>query len=136
MRKGLIGVLAVLTLVVAACGGSTGADDTTAATTAATEAPTGGGGDAVNGQAVFTASCSACHGPNGEGVEGLGKPFVGSDFINGLSDEEVVAFIKVGRPTDDPANTTGIAMLPKGGNPALTDADLLDIVAWIRTLNP
>ncbi len=136
MRKGLIGMLAVLALVFAACSESTGSGDTTAATTAATAADTGGGGDAANGQAVFTASCSACHGANGEGVPGLGKTFVGSEFINRLSDAEVVAFIKAGRASDDPDNTTGIAMLPKGGNPSLTDTDLFDIVAWIRTLNP
>ncbi|WP_416201847.1 hypothetical protein [Thermoflexus sp.] len=27
-------------------------------------------------------------------------------------------------------------MPPKGGNPALTDQDLADIIAFIRTLNP
>ena len=138
MRKGLIGMLAVLALVFAACSESTSSDDTTAATTgdttAATEAP-GGGGDSANGQALYTASCSACHGPNGEGIEGLGKPFVGSDFINSSSDAEMVAFLLVGRPSDDPLNTTGIGMLPKGGNPALTDADLQDLVAFMRTLN-
>jgi disulfide bond formation protein DsbB len=45
-----------------------------------------------------------------------------------------VAFIKVGRGVDDPANTTGVAMLPKGGNPGLSDQDLYDIVAYLRTL--
>ncbi len=138
MRKGLIGMLAVLALVFAACSESTGSDDTTAATsgdtTAVTEAPSGGG-DSANGQALYTASCSACHGPAGEGIEGLGKPFVGSDFINSSSDAEMVAFLLVGRPSDDPLNTTGIAMLPKGGIPALTDADLQDLVAYMRTLN-
>ena len=130
MRKGLIGMLAVLALVFAACSESAGSDDTTPVT----EAPSGGG-DSANGQALYTASCSACHGPAGEGIEGLGKPFVGSDFINSSSDAEMVAFLLVGRPSDDPLNTTGIAMLPKGGNPALTDADLQDLVAYMRTLN-
>ena len=39
-----------------------------------------------------------------------------------------------GRPADDPANTTGVAMLPKGGNPSLTDADLTDIVHFLKSL--
>lgn len=134
MRKGLIGLLAVLALAFAACSESTSSDNTTAATTAATEAPSGGG-DSVNGEVLYNGSCIACHGPNGEGIEGLGKPWVGSDFINSRSDAEMVAFLLVGRPSDDPLNTTGIAMLPKGGNPSLTDADLQDLVAYMRFLN-
>ncbi|MEE8497247.1 MAG: cytochrome c [Acidimicrobiia bacterium] len=134
MRKGLIGLLAVLALVFAACSESTSSDDTTAATTAATEAPTGGG-DSVNGEVLYNGGCIACHGPNGEGIEGLGKPWVGSDFINSSSDAEMVAFLLVGRPSDDPLNTTGIAMLPKGGNSSLSDGDLQDLVAYMRTLN-
>jgi disulfide bond formation protein DsbB len=57
-----------------------------------------------------------------------------SEFIAGKSDDELVEFLKVGRPPDDPLNTTGVAMLPKGGNPSLTDEDLHNIVAYIRTL--
>ncbi len=129
MRKGLIGMLVVLALVFAACSESTSTDNTTA-----TEAPSGGG-DSANGELLYNASCIACHGPNGEGIEGLGKPWVGSDFINSNSDAAMVAFLLVGRPSDDPLNTTGIAMLPKGGNPSLTDADLQDLVAYMRFLN-
>jgi len=134
MRKGIIGLLTVFALIVAACGESTGSDDTTAATSGNTPAA-GGAGDAASGEALYNGSCVACHGPNGEGIEGLGKPWVGSEFINSNSDSELVAFINAGRPSDDPLNTTGIAMLPKGGNPSLTDADLQDLVAYMRALN-
>jgi len=137
MRKGIIGLLAVLAIVFAACGESTGSDDTTAATTGettATEAPSDSGNSA-NGEALYNGSCVACHGPGGVGIEGLGKPWVGSEFINGSSDADLVAFLLVGRPADDPLNSTGIAMMPKGGNPALTDGDLQDLVAYMRTLN-
>lgn len=89
-------------------------------------------GNAERGKANFSV-CSACHGPNGEGVTGLGKPLTTSEFVAGLSDAELVEFFKVGRGVDDPLNTSGIAMPPKGGNPALDDADLLDMVAYIRT---
>lgn len=130
MRKGIIGLLTLLALVSTSCSESTGAADTTTAT----QAPAASG-DSANGEALYNGSCIACHGPNGEGIEGLGKPWVGSDFINTSTDEAMVAFLNVGRPTDDPLNTTGIAMLPKGGNTSLTDADLLDLVAYMRTLN-
>jgi mono/diheme cytochrome c family protein len=91
-------------------------------------------GDPAKGQENFTA-CSACHGPTGEGVPGLGKDMTHSEFIAGKTDEELVEFIKTGRPTSDPLNTTGIDMPPKGGNPALSEEDLYDIVAYIRTIH-
>jgi mono/diheme cytochrome c family protein len=92
-------------------------------------------GDATKGRQLFTATCSACHGPNGEGVKGLGKDMKHSEFIASLSDEELLAFIKRGRPIDDPLNTTGVIMPPKGGNPALSDEQLLDIIAFIRSIH-
>ena len=46
----------------------------------------------------------------------------------------MVDFIKVGRDPSDPLNTTGVAMPPKGGNPALDEEDLYDIVAFIRVI--
>jgi disulfide bond formation protein DsbB len=58
-----------------------------------------------------------------------------SEFIADKSDDELIAFIKVGRDPSDPLNTTGVAMPPKGGNPALSDEDLQDIIAFIRTIH-
>ena len=92
-------------------------------------------GDATRGQELFDASCTSCHGAAGVGIEGLGKPMPGSDFIAAQSDDALVAFIKTGRSTSDPENTTGVDMPAKGGNPALSDADLADLVAYIRTIN-
>ena len=91
-------------------------------------------GDAAKGQEMFKTTCAACHGPTGEGVQGLGKDMTTSEFIGGLSDAELLEFIKVGRAPTDPLNTTGVLMPPKGGNPALTDEQLMDIIAYIRQL--
>lgn len=91
-------------------------------------------GDAVVGETLFQNTCAACHGSDAKGLPGLGKDLTTSEFVRGLSDAELVAFITEGRPADDPANTRGVAMPPKGGNPALTAEDLFDIVAYIRTL--
>ncbi|CAN5739058.1 hypothetical protein BH10CHL1_BH10CHL1_19970 [soil metagenome] len=115
---------------------------TTTLATAATLAPTTptvppqptSQGDAAKGQPIFAASCSACHGLNAEGIKGLGKDMTTSQFIASKSDTELLEFIKQGRAVNDPLNTTGIPMPPKGGNPALTDDQLLDIIAYIRTL--
>ena len=91
-------------------------------------------GDAAKGKALFASTCAACHGPAGEGVKGLGKDLQTSEFAAGLSDEELLGFIKQGRDMSDPLNTTGIAMPPKGGNPALQDEQITDIVAFIRSI--
>ena len=91
-------------------------------------------GDAVAGQEFYTTTCSACHGPTGEGIPGLGKDMTASEFIAGKTDQELVEFIKVGRDPGDPLNTTGIGMPARGGNPALSDEDLYHIVTYIRTI--
>lgn len=132
----ILAILAVLALSLAmvACGG--GGDATTGETVAeATEPTSTPAGDPVAGKAQFDTVCIACHGPGGVGVEGLGKPFTTSEFLLTVSDEELLTFIKTGRPISDPANTTGVDMPPKGGNPALTDEQLIDIIAYIRSLH-
>lgn len=87
------------------------------------------------GRALFVNSCSSCHGPNGEGMEGLGKPFTTSDFIGAKTDKELMNFVKTGRPMWDADNTTGVDMPPKGGNPALGDDDLRLIVEYVRAIH-
>lgn len=87
------------------------------------------------GRDLFDGSCVACHGAGGVGVEGLGKTLINNEFVGGLGDAELIEFLTVGRATDDPLNTTGVAMPAKGGNPSLSDDDLASIVAYLRTLN-
>lgn len=86
------------------------------------------------GQQLFVL-CAACHGPDARGLPNLGKNLVESEFVAGLADEEMLAFVKTGRPIWDPLNTTGIDMPPKGGNPAMTDDDILAIIAYVRSLS-
>lgn len=124
MRR-MLAILAVLALAVAACGGGDG--------TTATSGPSGMTGDATAGETVFV-TCSACHGPDATGIEGLGKDLTNSAFLADRTDDEMVDFIKVGRRPDDPANETGVDMPPKGGNPAFSDQDLYDVIAYLRTL--
>ena len=78
--------------------------------------------------------CAGCHGTDGTGLPNNGKDLTTSDFIKGLTDEEFVEYIKIGRRISDPLNTTGVDMPPKGGNPAFTDEDLLNVVAYVRTI--
>ena len=119
-------VLVVSALALTACGGG--------AATQAASAPPIPAGDATRGKTIFEGTCAACHGQDAKGVPGLGKDLTTSEFAIGKSDADLVAFIKTGRPASDPLNTTGVDMPPKGGNPALTDQDLADVVAYVRTL--
>lgn len=80
--------------------------------------------------------CATCHGTDGRGLAGLGPDLVNSPLVRGLPDAQLVTFITLGRSARDPANTTGVEMPPRGGNPLLTDQDLADIVAYLRTLQP
>jgi disulfide bond formation protein DsbB len=138
MRKLLFWLVMLLVVgaLVAACGGDEEPTPTPlpVAQQPADAAPQAAVGDAEKGKAIFTTTCVACHGPAGEGVQGLGKDMTTSEFIAGLSDADLLAFIKRGRDTSDPLSTTGVAMPPKGGNPALTDEQLLDVVAFIRSI--
>lgn len=91
-------------------------------------------GDAVKGKTLFGSSCSSCHGPEAKGLTNLGKDLTTSTFVHSQSDAQLIDFIKKGRPSSDPANTTGIDMPPKGGNPAITDANLNDIISFLRSV--
>jgi mono/diheme cytochrome c family protein len=128
MKRVLI-LFAVLALALAACGGSDDGGGDTTPTTAATA------GRAVEGATVYSSTCKTCHGPNQEGIDGLGKPLAPSEFVAANTEAELAAFIAVGRPTSDPENTQGVDMPPKGGNPSLDDQDLLDVSAYLKSLN-
>ncbi|MCA9276790.1 MAG: c-type cytochrome [Phycisphaerales bacterium] len=100
----------------------------------------GGGGqvaielDGHPGYQLFISSCAACHGEGAEGIEQLGLPLTTSGFVRGETNDGLVKFIKSGRPVWDANNTTGIDMPPKGGNPAITDEQLYQIVEYLRAL--
>jgi cytochrome c oxidase subunit 3 len=108
-------------------------ESTTRKAKPATVADAGAGGDVAKGRELWMATCRSCHGAAGGGILRQGKDIRGSEFIAGRTDQELLAFIKVGRMPFDPENTTGIQMPPRGGKPLLTDNDLLDIIAYVRT---
>jgi disulfide bond formation protein DsbB len=98
------------------------------------------GGDAelagyiASGDRIFHSLCVACHGKGGVGIAGNGKALVNNEFVHSIDDDALLAFVKQGRAPTDPKNTTGIQMPPKGGNPAMSDDDILDVIAYLRTL--
>jgi mono/diheme cytochrome c family protein len=110
--------IAGATFLLTACGGSSGSR----------------GADVSRGREHYMTTCALCHGADGEGKARLGKALQANSFVDSLSDEELVVFLKEGRPSWDPANERGVDMPPKGGNPALTDENLMQIVTYLRTL--
>lgn len=115
MKRALFVVLSLS----AACGGDAG---TTIDPTAAA------------GEDVYEVACIACHAEGGEGIEGLGKPLARSDFVQARTDQELFEFIVTGRGTNDPENTSGVAMPPRGGRPNLSDTEIHAVIAYLRTL--
>ena len=98
----------------------------------------GGGGASVEqvaaGQKVFLGTCATCHGKDANGLPNLGKNLHNNEFVQSKNDEEMVAFVIKGRPASDPLNTRHVDMPPKGGNPALNEQDISNVVAFLRTL--
>jgi len=97
--------------------------------------------EVADGHTLFEGTCAACHGQDAHGIPGLGKNLAASTFVHGLSDDDLLHFITVGRPVTDPMNTTGVMMPPRGGNPSLTDDQLRQVAAaptpaTIATLAP
>ncbi len=88
------------------------------------------------GNSTFRMVCASCHSPTGAGIPGLGLPLIDSEFVNTRSNNQLLQFIIEGRKIGDPLNVTGVMMPARGGNPSLTDDDLLNVVHYIRSLNP
>ncbi len=83
---------------------------------------------------LYAQACASCHGPNAEGVAGLGTALAGAEFIKQSTDQEILTLIRAGRGLTDPQNTSGLVMPPSGGRPDLNDGQLLEIIQVIRGL--
>lgn len=102
------------------------------------EAGTGSGGvgfgpaNSANASVIWKSTCQSCHSSTGAGVFGQGRDIRSSEFIQSRSDIELLAYVKAGRTINDPLNTTGLSMPPKGGNPFLSDQDIIDAISYLR----
>lgn len=110
--------------------------DEKAAALAAAGGDTELAGYIASGTKVYASTCVTCHGPGGKGLKGLGKDLTTSEYVSKSNDDTLLEFIKRGRGPTEAGNTTGIAMPPKGGNPAMSDDNILDVIAYLRSLQP
>lgn len=121
-------IVAVLALAAAACGGSsTSGGDSSNTTSGVVEA-----GDPQAGATVYSGNCAACHASDLSGIDGLGVMLAPNEFVASMSEDDLAAFIIVGRAADDPDNMGGIAMPARGGNPSLSDQDIQDVAAYLK----
>lgn len=88
----------------------------------------------AEGGSLFRQTCFACHGPDGKGLPNLGKDLTTSEFVQSSTDAELLIYVLEGRAADDPLNTTGVAMPPKGGFSFLTEDNINSIIAFIRSI--
>lgn len=116
----LIACSTVLLVLATACGGGSGGGSADPAVAA--------------GKAIFDRICATCHGKDAKGLPKLGKNLHDNEFTQSQSDQELVEFLKTGRPATHPLNETGVDMPPRGGDPSISDADLVNVVAFLRTL--
>ena len=90
--------------------------------------------DPARGRLLYMGSCSSCHGQRGQGMPHQGVNLRVSSFIARRGDDDLLTFLKRGRVPGDPDSVQGLLMPPRGGNPALDDAALQAIVAFLRQL--
>ena len=88
----------------------------------------------LTGREVFAYFCADCHGLDARGVPGRGLDLVRSDFVRGLSDADLAEFVRRGRAIDDPANTSGQAMLGMRSFAAFEEEHYPQVVEYLRQL--
>jgi len=131
VTKGSVLLLIVaFALAIAACtGGSASTDDSVIIHDIVVP------GDPLAGAGPYEATCSNCHGRDLKGVDGLGNAVAPNKFVAEASEDEMVELIIIGRTADHDDNITGVAMLPRGGNPSLGDQSIHDIAAYLKAHN-
>ena len=82
--------------------------------------------DVANGQKAYNAKCASCHGPDGKGQTAAGKTTKVRDFnLDEVKKESDAAWTEI--------IVKGKNKMP-GYDKKLSDAEVKDVVAYIRTL--
>lgn len=89
--------------------------------------------DRTSGAKMFYAICASCHGPNGQGIEGLAPPLINSEHVKNT---ERLALIML-HGLEGPIQVNGkeydlnLAMPGLIRNETITDKDIADIIAYV-----
>ncbi|WP_339695017.1 c-type cytochrome [uncultured Roseivirga sp.] len=90
--------------------------------------------DRTRGLRFYKNICSACHGPGGNGIEGLAPPLLNSEYITG-SPKRLALILLHG--LKGPINVNGTHYEFNGempgiaNNPAMTDQDITDLMTYL-----
>jgi mono/diheme cytochrome c family protein len=87
-------------------------------------------GAPARGQDVFAARCAGCHGPDGRGGPHAGS-VVDPAYLALVSDQALRSAVVAGRPDLGMPDFRG-----RGDQPALDDAEITDVVAWLAAQRP
>lgn len=112
--------------------GSSTAQNTTERNTAEeaiTGAPTGAEGNAQAGQTVFASSCAGCHGANGQGA--FGPSLVAADGPKSWTLAQFTTTLREGKTPERQLAPT----MPRYSEAQLSDAQILDLHTYIKSLN-
>jgi mono/diheme cytochrome c family protein len=91
------------------------------------------------GYNIYRVTCAACHGFNGEGIDGIAPPLLGSDYVTGPS-ERLAAIILHG--ISGPIHVNGelynfnAPMPGLGNNPEISDKDIVAIITYLNNAFP
>lgn len=92
----------------------------------------------ASGKRLFVQYCVACHGADGEGIQGLGAPLNQSQWVNGDRDRMIAIVlygltgpIKVGDKLYQPPEVSG-DMPAFGHNDALGNSDVTSLLNYVR----
>ena len=88
----------------------------------------------VTGQSQYARNCIGCHGPQGDGITGLGSSLKQSELVQRGEITAVIQIVRQGLAADHPDNQSGVAMPPNGGQAPLSDEELTAIVLDLRSL--
>ena len=80
------------------------------------------------GQSIYSQTCIACHGANGKGMIPGVSDFTAADGPLAKSDADLATSIRDGLATPGAA----LSMPAKGGNPALSDAEIQAVLVYLK----
>jgi mono/diheme cytochrome c family protein len=79
---------------------------------------------------LYTASCSTCHGANGQGVPQVGPPLKGNDFVKSSDEKAIADTIVKGRQGDQKRYKDIVTTMPPN---AIGGKQLQDLIALLKT---
>lgn len=88
----------------------------------------------ATGQSQYARNCIGCHGPQADGITGLGSSLKQSELVQSGEITAVIQIVRQGLAADHPDNQSGVAMPPNGGQSPLSDEELTAIVLYLRNL--